>query len=173
MYDIWKLLGFTWTPFRIIYSQFSQMSYGPFFPATTRCCCRICFSGFWIPCYGSFVNMDLYENKYISIWGFEAPGFFGSIFFRHMYVGPGPFKVGVSMIFWVFWIHFYGSFLDMDLYENKYISIWGFEESGFFGSIFLTDICGSRTLQSGGIHDFWWVLDPFLWVLPGYGFLWK
>ena len=54
---------------------------------------------FWIPCYGSFLDMDLYENKYISIWGFEEPGFFGSIFFWHMYVGPGPFKVGVSMIF--------------------------------------------------------------------------
>ena len=63
------------------------------------------FSRFWIPFFGSFLNMDLYENKYISIWGFEEPGFFGSIFFRHVYVGLGPFKVGVSIISLMFmWV---------------------------------------------------------------------
>ena len=63
---------------------------------------EMCFWGFRIHFYGFFLNIDLYENKYISIWRLQVP-FFGSRFFRDIYVGPGPFKVGVSIIWKYGW----------------------------------------------------------------------
>ena len=71
--------------------------------------------------------------------------------------------------FWDFWIPYYGSFLDTDLYENildccgfldpllwilMTVNIYLFEvlkRKYFLIQIIFTDICVSRTFQNGGI----------------------
>ena len=130
------------------------MSYGRLFLATKFIQSYVCFWGIWILYYGYFPFADLYDIWYFSIWGFDSSGFFGSRFFRHMHMGPGPFKVGVSLIclgildpfLWI--LPGYGS-----LWKLIYLYLRCWRARIFWIQIFSTDICGSRILQSWRIHN--------------------
>ena len=112
-------------------------------PATTFITSHVCFGGYLDPL---LMIADLYDIWYFFIWGFDLSGFFGFRFFRHMYVGTGPFKEGASIICWgildpLLWVlPGYGS-----LWKWIYLYLKFWRVRTFWIQIFLTHVYGSRT----------------------------